>query len=318
MFISVIICTYRRPAPLRALLDCLAREPGADFEVLVVDGDGENPAAAELVGGLQAGHQAWRALRWLPSPPGLTRQRNLGLRAARGEAVCFLDDDVTFAPGFLAGVSALLEADGRAAIAGLTAYDTRNYGAPVSLRQRVYRAAGLFTSLTPGSLGRCGLQVPLAIQAPFHGCREVAWLPGFCMIYRRAAVEGLQFDEALPTYGGEDADFSAAAGRRGRLVLAGDLAVRHEQSPEARVASARGWWEVNYGLARRHLARAGRLAGLPVLVWYALVEFAIDLLALLRHPSRLRLSVLLAKPAGLLSGARSLGARSPAARERAV
>ena len=99
MRFSVVIATLARPEPLRETIDSvLACDPAVD-EVIVVDADPEES------GGAVAAAYGDR-LRVLPSPRGLTIQRNRALDAAAGDVVVFLDDDVQVEPGLFAGLAA--------------------------------------------------------------------------------------------------------------------------------------------------------------------------------------------------------------------
>jgi pterin-4a-carbinolamine dehydratase len=86
-FASVVVPTKNRPELLaRALASVLAQEL-ADWEAVVADdGDGSGIAAAEAFGD--------RRIRALPSRgSGLVDTRSTAIEAARGEIVCWLDDD---------------------------------------------------------------------------------------------------------------------------------------------------------------------------------------------------------------------------------
>ncbi|MET0340706.1 MAG: glycosyltransferase [Polyangiales bacterium] len=97
--ISVVVATYNRPALLRALLDDLARQDLAKdtFELIVVDDGSEVPARTVV------------AARVLPFSLRLIEQANTGqavardngIRAALGEIVVILDDDMRLPPHFL-------------------------------------------------------------------------------------------------------------------------------------------------------------------------------------------------------------------------
>jgi glycosyltransferase involved in cell wall biosynthesis len=110
MKVSVIICTYRRKEPLAELLACLAAQTFRDFEVLLVDGAGESGRRASLASVER--HAPALDVQVLATAKGLTRQRNAGLRASRGELICLLDDDVAFDAGFLAQIVATFERPG--------------------------------------------------------------------------------------------------------------------------------------------------------------------------------------------------------------
>src|ERR1700675_545884 len=109
MLISVIICTYARAESLELLLQCLLAQTTTNFEVIVVDGSGDNPSVRDTVASFQVQHAGALKVSLIQSSKGLTHQRNVGLRYAHGELICFLDDDVTFERDFLADVLDLLE-----------------------------------------------------------------------------------------------------------------------------------------------------------------------------------------------------------------
>ncbi len=90
-FLSVVIATFQRETLLReTIADALAQEYPA-FEIIVVD---QSPTPIT--------HLDAR-VRVIPTqPPHLPRARNLGVRAARGEMVVLVDDDVALPPNFLA------------------------------------------------------------------------------------------------------------------------------------------------------------------------------------------------------------------------
>jgi glycosyltransferase involved in cell wall biosynthesis len=104
--ISVVVCTYRRPALLDACLASLAgqRFPPDDYEVIVVNNDPVDRATDAEVAALRARYFPDRParLRLVHCPlPGLSAARNAGISEARGEVVCFIDDDATAAADWL-------------------------------------------------------------------------------------------------------------------------------------------------------------------------------------------------------------------------
>ena len=99
--LSVVIPTYRKPEQLQRTLSALASqwdEIGERGEILVVD-DGSGDA-------IEARLAPWRArlplhLLMAAANEGRARARNRGWRAARGDSVLFLDDDIVLEPGSL-------------------------------------------------------------------------------------------------------------------------------------------------------------------------------------------------------------------------
>ena len=98
---SVVIPTYNRPQLLNRLLASLAEQEGDSLlEVLVCD-DGSTSSTLEAT------------LAWKDRVPGLRhlwqedlgfragQARNMGIQAAQGDVIIFVDDDVLVAPDFV-------------------------------------------------------------------------------------------------------------------------------------------------------------------------------------------------------------------------
>jgi len=307
--ISIIVCTYRRPECLGRLLDSLAVQDRRDFEVIIVDASESLREAEKLAAQFESPTDKGIAISVMASARSLPRQRNAGLARARGDLLCFLDDDVTVEETFVSCICGALEQPAMADVGGLTGYDELHYGVAPSIRYRIRRALGFHKNLLPGSIGMCEATVPLSFQAPFAGSIDVGWLPGFCMIYRRDAIEHLRFDEGLTAYGAEDALFSMEAGRKRRLSMLGDLRVKHHSTPVSRVPDVEAVYGASFALARNYFARRAGARAFATISWYAAVEVCLDALSALHRPSLGRVRAAWARLAGLLEGIRSV--RSP-------
>ncbi len=98
--VSLVAATYNRPELVEALLRRLAEQtlPAAEFEVIVVD-DGSRPPVAERLRALGVPF----SLQVFDQPnAGPAAARDRGIKAARGEFVVVVDDDMQLAPDFLA------------------------------------------------------------------------------------------------------------------------------------------------------------------------------------------------------------------------
>ncbi len=85
--VSVIINTHNRAYHLKRLLDCLTRQTYDDFEVIVVNGPSTDHTEQVL-------KDYAAAIRTETCPEvNLCMSRNIGVRAAAGEIVAFIDDD---------------------------------------------------------------------------------------------------------------------------------------------------------------------------------------------------------------------------------
>jgi O-antigen biosynthesis protein len=91
-FTSVVISTHERPGPLSRCIDSVLRADYPSFEVLVVDNAPRTSATWDMIA---ERYPRDSRVRYLLEPtPGASAGRNCGLRAAGGEVVAFLDDDV--------------------------------------------------------------------------------------------------------------------------------------------------------------------------------------------------------------------------------
>jgi GT2 family glycosyltransferase len=104
----LIVSTNRPPEYLRRCVDALRRER-EDVFVTVVE-QHATPRCEAVVADLVADGRAEYVHD--PTARGLSRGRNRGLRAIRGDFVAFPDDDCVYAEGVLTAVRELLEQDG--------------------------------------------------------------------------------------------------------------------------------------------------------------------------------------------------------------
>lgn len=118
---SVIIATYNRKELLSTCLRCLNAQdhPYSEFEVVVVD-DGSTDGSIELI-------KAWSAPYTLRSisagHQGIGPARNLGVSAATGDIVIFIDDDAFAPPWFISEhLKSHREAAGPVFVAGPAIY----------------------------------------------------------------------------------------------------------------------------------------------------------------------------------------------------
>jgi GT2 family glycosyltransferase len=110
--VSVVVCTVDREVALRDTLDALRRQTFSAFEVVVVNGPSADGTAAFL-------SSLGDAVRVRSNPERhLSRSRNLGIAAAAGDLVAFLDDDAVPEPRWLEELVAPFAADARLGAAG--------------------------------------------------------------------------------------------------------------------------------------------------------------------------------------------------------
>jgi glycosyltransferase involved in cell wall biosynthesis len=177
---SVVVCTRHRPALLARCLASLARLEHPSYELIVVDNTQGEREVEQLAAATGARYIA-------ESRIGLSRARNTGGRAAKGEVVAYIDDDAVAEPAWLSRHAAALEDPGLMATTGRIL--------PISLdapAARTYAAAG------GEDLG----EVAFRVDRGHHGWFEMANFGGVGvgpnMAFRRALFEtGWGFRESL-------------------------------------------------------------------------------------------------------------------------
>jgi glycosyltransferase involved in cell wall biosynthesis len=108
--VSVVVCCYNAASTLDQCLASLGQLEYPNYEVIVVD-DGSKDRTFEI-----AAQYDVRTIR-VPNG-GLSKARNLGIEAAQGEVVAFIDSDAYADPDWLYYTVSALEEHGAAAVGG--------------------------------------------------------------------------------------------------------------------------------------------------------------------------------------------------------
>lgn len=218
---SAVIATMSRAADLDATVAALAAGTVLPTEVIVVDAsvdyDTEN-----VVGSLRVRYPSV-PFQYLRGEPSLPRQRNIGWRAAKGDVVLFLDDDVTPAPSYLSEILAVFEDDGVGGACGVISNQP-------SLRFPLDFYFWLFRQVRYARrsyLQRSGL--PTFLYRP-RAPQSVAVLTGCGMAFRRTAL--VDFDHRINYF--DDDDMSLTVGRRWRLIQTPAAVLEHRVAAGAR------------------------------------------------------------------------------------
>lgn len=101
--VSVVVATYRRDEDLKRALESLAIQDYSDMEIVLVDDNGIaewNDKVFVAVDEFRKKHPD-ADLNFIINKPnqGSAKTRNIGIEAAKGEYVTFLDDDDVYLPG---------------------------------------------------------------------------------------------------------------------------------------------------------------------------------------------------------------------------
>lgn len=268
----MVIATLGRPEPLRSAVRSLAAATRPPVELIVVDGSA-TATATEVVAELSP--TAPFPIVLVASPPGLTRQRNAGLRRVTGDVVVFLDDDARVDEDAFAVIArAYADPEVIGATGRVVEPSSHRVGGQRSQLRRLLAAGqreGTFTSYG----------YPRRIvdgRSPI----DVAFMPGCFMSARTSCALEVGFDEGLPGYAlAEDEDFSYRVSRLGRIRYLPDAVVHHDNSgfgQRDRRSFGRAVVVNRYYLFRKNFsqtlsARAGFAFLLLLLVGHRLVNF---------------------------------------------
>ncbi len=204
--VSVVIPTHNRAGLLARSIESVLAQTFPDLECIVVD-DGSTDNTAEVVRGFQDPRVR---LVTLPTNCGLSRARNEGIRAARGEFVAFLDDDDEWLPRKLdMQVARLREADDpRATVVYCRCY------VHDALTGRTTQTSGVYEGDIFGHLLR-GWHPPT---------------PSLFMVKRSSLLEVGGFDEGLPCAQDYDLWLRLAEASNHFAAVNEPLAVKHEHA----------------------------------------------------------------------------------------
>ena len=185
--VSVVVPTRDRPEALRRCLRSLAGQTHPPAEVIVIDDGSREPVQTRNALTVLDGATLLRL-----EGAGPAAARNAGARAARGDVICFTDDDCVAAPDWVARLAP------RAAEAGAAAGHTRP--AP---------GAG------PPARATQALINHLQAWADRQGSPSAGFAPACNLAVTREVFRRVGFDESYPGAAGEDRDWAARAAASG-------------------------------------------------------------------------------------------------------
>ncbi|MBM7566722.1 glycosyltransferase family 2 protein [Paenibacillus sacheonensis] len=218
---SIIIPTYNGLSLLQAAVAAIRdyTDPKqTPYEIIVVDnGSSDGTPGWSVEQGLTCVSAARNA--------GFPKACNQGMRAANGEYLLLLNNDVTVSFGWLQG---LLEALNSSADVGIVGPVT-NYA---SGRQQVEYPFGSMTDFHRAAAD--------AFVREAQGYEPIARLVGFCMLFRRALYERIgELDERFSPGHYEDDDYCFRARMHGfALLMCRNVFVHHEGSASFKRSNA--------------------------------------------------------------------------------
>ena len=262
-FVSIIVCTRNRATKLERTLRTIGElevPKGSSYEVIVVD-NGSTDATSAVCAQLEKEFPTVFQRVFLPIP-GLSRARNTGFAAARGDIIAYLDDDVLPRKDWLAVICHEFTTDPQLGILSGRVELWNPEDLPFSIRRKEQRCE--FQELYDA--------FSLLIGCNFAIHRTVIEKIG---LFDLELGRGGLFDSA------EDSDFFYRAWKAGqKLVYTPSLFVHHDhgrQSPQDRRKIMRDYTLGRGAFYAKH-AGAGDRTALRAMYW-ELLEARKSLLA---------------------------------------
>jgi GT2 family glycosyltransferase len=222
---SVIICTKDREEDLLECVESITAQSLLPEELLIVDAGRENEIKTKLEEKLK---KTGIQLKYIRTEPGLTCQRNIGVKNSRGDVVFFFDDDVILDKDYLKNALALYcSSDGNGEIGGVSGKMVNVK--PPKLLVRIFRRIFLLSPygmLPPGFFDHTLFPKEGNKVRIFSGCN---------MSYRKEVFNDFKFDENLKGYAFmEDVDFSFRVSQNYTLIQIPDATLIHNFAPASR------------------------------------------------------------------------------------
>jgi GT2 family glycosyltransferase len=219
---SVVVCTFNGSRTIRQCLEGLEKLRYPDYEVIVID-DGSTDGAGEIA--LQYNVRVIRTKN-----RGLSHARNLGLAAATGEIIAYLDDDASPDPDWLSYLALTFQRTNVAGVGG------PNIPFP-----------------DDGQVAACIAHAPGGPTHVLLSDEEAEHIPGCNMAFRRDRLQSIGGFDSQFRVAGDDVDvcwrIQEAGGRLGFSPAA--MVLHHCRN------TVRAFWkqQVGYGRAEAMVER---------------------------------------------------------------
>jgi glycosyltransferase involved in cell wall biosynthesis len=220
------------------LLDNLRQQTLMPLELILVDGasPGED-ATREVIEAFPPDALLFQ-LKYIRHGGGTAIQRNVGIDAATGDFVAFIDDDIRLEPDFFEQIIAAFEQDIERRVGGVAGYiENQHFDPDTTARWRWSKRLRLYTTYEPGRYDyQTGYPINRYMQPPHETLREIDFMGSGCVLWRKEVLEeGLRFSEFFVGFGIlEDAHFALRAGQKWKLLENGRARCIHLKAQAGR------------------------------------------------------------------------------------
>lgn len=228
---SVVICTRNRLDDLLLCLDSIATQSQPPQELIIVDSsDIQLQKNTYFIKHFSVQNFPKSRLKYIHTSPGLTYQRNVGIKQACGKILYFFDDDVVLEKDYLLQMDTAFQSHPEYA-GGMG--DITNINKDVSSKYQWFRRFFLLPrEQASGDFTWSGMPTHAFGTARF---KPVEVVGGCCMAFRKHTLQTQQFDESFKGYSYmEDADIARRISYSQPLFYNPTARLQHNESPIAR------------------------------------------------------------------------------------
>jgi GT2 family glycosyltransferase len=275
MKISVIICTKNRVQELMGCIKSVIAQSLSPEELIIVDaGDTE-----EVYLKIKEQFPKDSRFRYIHTfRSNLTVDRNAGVRNSSGDIIIFLDDDTVLDKDFIKEIVKVFGKDSEKKIGGVMG-NIVNIQRSKSFKSRMHSLKRIFLLPTSGNGRFRASGCPTFIRGA-RELRNVEFLSGCCMAYRKEVFKNLKFDEDFPNaMFTDDEDFSYRVSRKYQNVYTPYAKIAHNPSPIGRASGytrAKMTVEARYYLLKKNFPRTLKHT---LAFWWSVVGYFIQAIA---------------------------------------
>jgi glycosyltransferase involved in cell wall biosynthesis len=273
MKFSLIVCTYKRPGPLKKLLASVNKQVLYPDEILIIDSSPDGITENFLKNEDYSHLKYWKVNE---EDGGLTRQRNFGISKIGGDIdfICFLDDDIVLTENYFSellktyklypdavGVGGYILEDVKwkkqDSVSLKNEFEMDGWVRKLGSRNVLRKKLGLLSKVPPGFMPDFSNGLSIGFLPPSGKTYPVEFFMGGVASYRKELFKEIRFSTYFEGYGlYEDMDFCLRASKIWQLYVntAAQLYHYHEEAGRpnqfnyGKMVVRNGWyvWRVKY------------------------------------------------------------------------